>query len=58
MIKLSLSELERHRLEDTFTATPARCLRHRDEALLMAARRRRQPYIAADLGISTRTLPR
>jgi transposase len=58
MIKVTLSECERRRLEDTFKTTSNRRLRHRCQAILMAARGRRHPHIAADLGISPRTLQR
>jgi transposase len=58
MIKVTLSELARRRLEDTFKTTPDRRLHTRCQALLMAARGRRHHHIAADLGISTRTLQR
>jgi transposase len=58
MIKVTLNECERHRLENTFKTTADRRLRHRCQAILMAARGRRHHHIAADLGISTRTLQR
>ena len=58
MIKVTLSDFERCRLEHTFKTTPNARLRHRCQAVLMAARGRRHPHIAADLGISPRTLQR
>jgi transposase len=58
MIKVTLSEFERGRLEQTFKTTPNRRLRHRCQAILMAARGRRHHHIANDLSISPRTLQR
>jgi transposase len=58
IIKVTLSELERRRLEDTFNTTPDRRLRNRCQALLMVARGRRHRQIAEDLSISPRTLQR
>jgi transposase len=58
MIKVTLSACERRRLEHTFKTTPNRRLRHRCQAILMAARGRRHHHIAEDLGTSTRTLQR
>ena len=58
IIQVTLSELERRRLEDTCNTTRDRRLRDRCQALLMAARGRRHRQIAADLGISPRPLQR
>jgi len=58
MIKVTLSAFERGHLEHTFKTTPNRRLRHRCQAMLMAARGRRHHHIADDLGISPRTLQR
>jgi transposase len=58
MITVTLSACERCRLEHTFNTTPNRRLRHRCQAILMAARGRRHHHIATDLGISPRTLQR
>jgi transposase len=58
MIKVTLNEFERRRLEHTFKTTAERRLRHRCQAILMAARGRRHHHIATDLGISPRTLQR
>ena len=58
MIKVALSEFALRHLEKTFKTTPNRRLRHRCQAILMAARGRRHHHIATDLGISTRTLQR
>jgi hypothetical protein len=55
MINMTLSVPERQQLEATFTTTADRRLRNRYQAMLMAARQRRQP-IAEDLGRSPRTL--
>ena len=58
MIKVTLSAFERGHLEHTFKTTPNRRLRHRCQAMLMAARGRRHHHIADDLGISPRTRQR
>jgi transposase len=58
MIKVILSAFGQSRLEHTFKTTLNRRLRHRCQAILMAARGRRHHHIAADLGISPRTLQR
>lgn len=58
MIKITLSTPERQHLEDTFKTTPDRRLRDRCQAILMADRRRPHPHIAADLGVTARTLQR
>jgi transposase len=58
MMKLSLNEDERRQLEEHFRCTPNRRLRHRGQAILMAARGRRHRQIAEDVGISVRTLQR
>jgi transposase len=58
MIKITLSTPERQHLEDTFKTTTARRLRDRCQAILMADRRRPHSQIAADLGITARTLQR
>jgi transposase len=58
MIKITLSTPERQHLEDTFKTTTDRRLRDRCQAILMADRRRPHPPIAADLGVTARTLQR
>jgi len=58
MMKVTLRDFARRRLENTFKTTSNRRLRHRCQAILMAARGRRHHHIAEDLGISTRTLQR
>ncbi len=58
MLKVSLDDDERWRLEESFRCTPDRRLRNRCQAILMAARGRRHRQIAEDLGISVRTLQR
>jgi hypothetical protein len=58
MITGYLDEAEGRRREDTFHTTPDRCLRDRCQAILMAARRRRQCQMAEDLGMSGRTRQR
>src|SRR4029453_13261672 len=58
MMKVTPRDFERRPLENTFKTTANRRLRHRCQAMLMAARGRRHHYIAEDLGISTRTLQR
>jgi transposase len=45
-------------LQEALQTTPDRRLRHRCQAMLMAARGRRHRLIAEDLGISVRTLQR
>ena len=58
IITVTLSDLERRRLEATFKTTLDQRLRNRCQALLMAARGRRHRQIAADLSISPRPLQR
>jgi len=58
MIRVHLSEPEQHRLEQAFRAATDRKLRDRLQIVLMAHRGRRPAAIAADLGVSTRTVPR
>ena len=58
MIKITLSEPARQQLEVTFKTTTNRRLRDRCQAILMADRGRRHSHIAADLGITSRTLQR
>jgi hypothetical protein len=48
MIKLTVSEGERHHLETTCNTTPDPRLRHRCQAILRAARGRRHGHIAQD----------
>jgi transposase len=58
MIKVTLSACARRRVEHIFKTTPNRRLRHRCQAILMAARGRCPHHIAADLGLSPRTQQR
>jgi transposase len=58
MIHVRLPEQERASLESEFRATADRKLRDRLQIVLMAARGHRPGQIAADLGVSTRTVPR
>jgi transposase len=58
MIHVRLPERERAALEAEFRATADRKLRDRLQVVLMADRGRRPGQIAADLGVSTRTVPR
>jgi transposase len=58
MITITLREHEREQLETTCTTTTDRRLRNRGQAILMAARGRRHPHLAADLNVTTRTLQR
>jgi transposase len=58
MMKLTLSDGARHPLETTFKTTADLRLRHRCQAILMAARGRRQGHIAADGSVSPRTVQR
>jgi len=58
MIRIQLPDRDRVALEVEFRATAARKLRDRLQVVLMAARGRRPGEIAADLGVSTRTVPR
>lgn len=58
MMRLRLEADAEHCLQETFQTTPDRRLRHRCQAILMAARGRRHRLIAEDLGISVRTLQR
>jgi transposase len=57
MIKIALSEQEHRQLEDMFKTTEGR-LRTRCQAVLMAHRGRQHRHIAADLGVTVRTLQR
>jgi transposase len=58
MIRVSLPDEEAARLEQLFRRTGDRKLRDRLQIVLMAHRGRRPRDIAADLGVSTRTVPR
>jgi transposase len=58
MIRVHLPDRELHRLEQAFRGTADRKLRDRLQIVLMAHRGRRPAAIAADLGVSTRTVPR
>ena len=58
MIRVHLPDRERDTLETEFRTTDDRKFRDRLQMVLMAARGRRPADIAADLGISTRTVPR
>ena len=58
MMKLTLSALDRHQLATTFKTTPDLRLRHRCQAILMAAHGRRHSHIAEDLAVSPRTVQR
>lgn len=58
MIRVHLPALDRDRLGAEFRTTPDRKYRDRLQIVLMADRGRRPADIAADLGISTRTVPR
>src|SRR5262245_51387047 len=58
MIRVHLPDAELRLLEDTFRAAPDRRLRDRVQIVLMAHRGRPHGQIAADLGVSTRTVPR
>jgi transposase len=58
MIRVQLPDRDRDTLEAEFRTTADRKLRDRLQIVLMAARGRRPAAIAADLGISTRTVPR
>jgi transposase len=58
MIRIQLPDRERDALEAEFRATADRKLRDRLQIVLMAARGRRPAEIAADLGVSARTVPR
>ncbi len=58
MIRIQLPEAEAQALEEAFRQATDRKLRDRLQIVLMAARGRRPAAIAADLGISTRTVPR
>lgn len=57
MIRVQLPERERAALEAASRATPDRKLRDRLPIVLMAGRGRRPAEIAADPGVSTRTVP-
>ena len=58
MIRVRLPAPDRDRLLGEFRTTADRKLRDRLQVVLMADRGRRPAEIAADLGISTRTVPR
>jgi transposase len=58
MIRVHLPDDELHRLERVFRTTEDRKLRDRVQIVLMAHRGRPHKDIAADLGLSTRTVPR
>lgn len=58
MIRVQLPDRDRVTLEAEFRTTTDRRLRDRLQIVLMAARGRRPAEIAADPGISTRTVPR
>jgi transposase len=58
MIRVHLPDDELHRLEHAFRGASERKLRDRLQIVLMAHRGRRPADIAADLGVSTRTVPR
>ena len=58
MSRVHLPDDELHRLEQAFRGAADRKLRDRLQIVLMAHRGRRPADIAADLGVSTRTVPR
>lgn len=58
MIKITVSDQERSVVERTFKTTSDPRLRTRCQAVLMATRGRRHQQIAADVGVSVRTLQR
>jgi transposase len=58
MIRITLSDPARQQLEETFKNTTDRRLRDRCQAILMADRARPHHHIAADLGVTARTLQR
>ena len=58
MIRVHLPDDEARSLEQAFRTTTDRKLRDRLQIVLMAHRGRRPADIAADLGVSTRTVPR
>jgi putative transposase len=58
MIRVHLPDHELRRLEQAFRSTADRKLRDRLQIVLMAHRGRKHGAIAADLGLSTRTVPR
>jgi transposase len=58
MIRVNLPDDDAHRLEQVFRQAPDRRLRDRVQIVLMAHRGRPHGQIAADLGISRRTVPR
>jgi transposase len=58
MIRIQLPDAEARRLEQTFRKTPDRKLRDRLQIVLLAHRGRRHPDIAADLGVTPRTVQR
>jgi transposase len=58
MIRIALPAAERERLQQTFRSTDDRTLRDRLQILLMAQRGRPHQDIAADLGISPRSVQR
>lgn len=58
MIRIHLPTDELNRLQHTFRTTPDRQLRDRAQIVLLAQRNRSHQDIAADLGISTRSVQR
>jgi transposase len=58
MIRVQLPAPDRDRVDAEFRSTSDRKYRDRLQIVLMADRGRRPAEIAADLGISTRTVPR
>jgi transposase len=58
MIRVHLPDAELRSLEDTFRTATDRRLRDRVQIVLMAHRGRPHGQIAADLGLSPRTVPR
>jgi len=58
MIRLSLPAAERQQLQQLFRATDDRLLRDRLQIVLMAQRGRPHQEIAADLGVTLRTVQR
>ena len=58
MIRIRLSASQLTSLEHTFRATPDRKLRDRTQIVLLAHRERPHQQIAADLGVSPRTVQR
>jgi transposase len=58
MIRVNLPAAEQDRLQQTFRSTDDRILRDRLQIVLMAQRGRPHQHIAADLGITPRTVQR